>query len=199
MPEAPGTIPQDGPSYSPEAGAVSFGAEVGLMPRFIAFVVDISGAALARYDLAATEKEAAAQALGVQLQVVEARGPADFERAFLEMSAKGAGALFVLNTALYDTEPQRIVDLAAKHQLPAMHATKHYVELGGLMCYGPNLPDFYRRSARYADKILKGAKPSDLPIEQPTKYEFFINRKTANALGLTLPPMLLARADEVIE
>ena len=137
--------------------------------------------------------------LGVQLQVVEARGPADFDRAFSEMSAKGAGALLVLTTPVFDIERQRIVDLAAKNRLPSMYANRNYVESGGLMCYGPNFADLYRRAAGYADKILKGAKPSDLPVEQPTKFELVINLKTAKALGLTVPPTLLAQADEVIE
>lgn len=139
------------------------------------------------------------QALGIQLQVVEARGPADFDRAFSEMSAMGAGALLVLATPVFDIGRQRIVDLAAKDRLPSMYASRNYVESGGLMCYGPKLADLYRRAAGYVDKILKGAKPADLPVEQPTKFELVINRRTANALGLTVPHMLLAQADEVIE
>ena len=139
------------------------------------------------------------QALGVQLQVVDARGPADFDRAFSEMSVKGAGALLVLATPVFDIERQRIVDLAARNRLPSVYASRNYVESGGLMCYGPNLADLLRRAAGYVDKILKGAKPTDLPVEQPTKFELVINRKTANALGLTVPPTLLAQADDVIE
>ena len=139
------------------------------------------------------------QILGVQLQVVEARGPADFDRAFSEMSVKGAGALLVLATPVFDIERQRIVDLAARNRLPSVYPSRNYVESGGLMCYGPNLADLYRRAAGYADKILKGAKPTDLPVEQPTKFELVINRKTANALGVTVPPTLLAQADDVIE
>jgi len=139
------------------------------------------------------------QALGVQLQVVDARGPADFDRAFSEMSVKGAGPLLVLATPVFDIERQRIVDLAARNRLPSVYASRNYVESGGLMCYGPNLADLHRRAAGYVDKILKGAKPTDLPVEQPTKFELVINRKTANALGLTVPPTLLAQADDVIE
>ena len=145
------------------------------------------------------EVDVSGQALGVQLQVVEARGPADFDRAFSEMSAKGAVALLVLTTPVFDIERQRIVDLAAQNRLPSMYASRNYVESGGLMCYGPNFADLYRRAAGYVDKILKGAKAADLPVEQPTKFELVINRKAANALGLTVPPMLLAQADEVIE
>jgi putative tryptophan/tyrosine transport system substrate-binding protein len=141
----------------------------------------------------------AAQALGVQLQLVEAGSPADFDRAFSEISAKGAGALLVPPTPVFDSEPQRILDLVAKYRLPTLYANRYYVERGGLISYGPNVADLYRRAAGYADKILKGAKPSDLPVQQPTKYDLVINRKAANELGLKLPPMLLARADEVIE
>ena len=139
------------------------------------------------------------QALGVQLQVVEARGPADFDRVFSEMSAKGAGALLVLTTPVFDIERQRIVDLAAKFRLPAAYTTRSYVDSGGLMSYGPNFADLHRRAANYVDKILKGAKPADLPVEQPTKFELVINLKTAKTLGLTIPASLLQRADQVIE
>jgi putative ABC transport system substrate-binding protein len=115
------------------------------------------------------------------------------------MSAKGAGALLVLATPVFDIERQRIVDLAARNRLPSVYASRNYVESGGLMCYGPNLADLYRRAAGYVDKILKGAKAADLPVEQPTKFELVINRKAATALGLTVPPVLFAQADEVIE
>jgi putative ABC transport system substrate-binding protein len=145
------------------------------------------------------EADVSARALEIQLQVVEAQGPADFERAFSEMSAKDAGALVVLSTPAFEIEPQRIVDLAAQNRLPTVYSAKRYVDLGGLMSYGPNFPDLNRRAAVYVDKILKGAKPSDLPVEQPTKFELVINMKTANSLGLTVPPTLLAQADEVIE
>ena len=145
------------------------------------------------------EAEVSARTLEMQLQVVEAQGPADFERAFLEMSAKGAGALVVHSTPAFEIEPQRIVDLAAKNRLPAVYSTRNYVGRGGLMSYGPNFPDLNRRAAGYVDKILKGAKPSDLPVEQPTKFELVINLKTAKTLGLIVPPTLLAQADDVIE
>ena len=134
-----------------------------------------------------------------KLQVVEARGPADFDTAFSDMSAKNTGALVVLTTPAFDLERQRIVDLAAKHRLPTVYAPRSYVDIGGLMSYGPNLADLHRRAATYVDRILKGAKPSDLPVEQPTKFELVINIKTAKSLGLTVPPTLLAQADDVIE
>ena len=134
-----------------------------------------------------------------KLQVVEARGPADFDSAFSELSAKGAGALVVLNTAVFDIERQRIVDLAAKTRLPTVYTTRSYVDSGGLMSYGPNFADLNRRAANYVDKILKGARPAELPVEQPTKFELFINLKTAKVLGITVPNTLLVQADDVIE
>ena len=134
-----------------------------------------------------------------KLHVVEARGPADFDNAFSEISAKGAGALVVLNTAAFDIERQRIVDLAAKSRLPAAYTTRSYVDSGGLMSYGPNFADLNRRAAEYVDKILKGAKPADLPVEQPTKFELFINLKAAKDLGITVPNTLLVQADDVID
>ncbi len=145
------------------------------------------------------EAEVAARALGVQLQLVEARGPADFDRAFSEMTRARAGALTVLGSAVFFAERRRLVDLAAKHRLPAVYTSKDFVDAGGLMAFGPNLADSFRRAATYVDKILKGAKPADLPVEQPTKFELVINLKTAKALGLTIPQSLLQRADEVIQ
>jgi putative tryptophan/tyrosine transport system substrate-binding protein len=150
-------------------------------------------------ELRLKELDASAQALGVQLQVVEAREPADLDRAFLEISAKGARALVVLATGVFDLEHQRIANLAAKNRLPTMYATRNFVDAGGLMSYGPNFVDFFRLAAVYVDKILKGAKPSDLPVEQPTKFDLVINLKTAKALGLTIPPSLLVTALDVIE
>jgi putative ABC transport system substrate-binding protein len=141
----------------------------------------------------------AARALGVRLQVVEARGPEDFDRAFSDMTKGRAGALAVLATPVFDSNRRRLVDLAAKARLPTVYSYRSYVEAGGLMSYGPDLADSFRRAATYVDKILKGAKPGDLPVEQPTKFELVINLKTAKALGLTIPPSLLGRADEVIQ
>jgi len=143
--------------------------------------------------------EVAAQALGVRLQFVEARGPADFDRAFSDMTRARAGALAVLGSGIFSSERRRLVDLAAKHRLPTVYASRDFVDAGGLMSYGPNLADLFRRAAAYVDKILKGTKPADLPVEQPTKFELVINLKTAKALGLTIPPALLQRADQVIE
>ena len=143
--------------------------------------------------------EVATRALGVRPQFVEARGPDDFDRAFSEMTRARAGALTVLPTAMFFNERRRLVDLAAKNRLPAVYASREFVDAGGLMSYGANFADLHRRAATYVDKILKGAKPGDLPVEQPTKFELVINLKTAKALGLTIPQSVLARADEVIQ
>jgi len=143
--------------------------------------------------------EVAARALGVRLQFVEARGPADFDRAFSEMTRARAGALTVLPSTMFLHERRRLVDLAARNRLPAVYPWREAVDAGGLMAYGANIADLFRRAATYVDKILKGAKPADLPVEQPTKFELVINLKTAKALGLTIPQSVLGRADQVIE
>ena len=143
--------------------------------------------------------EVAARALGVRLQFVEARSSADLERAFSDMIRERAGALTVRPAPMFVSERRRLVALAAKNRLPAVYPWREFVDAGGLMAYGPNLADLYRRAAPYVDKILRGAKPGDLPVEQPTKFELAINLKTAKALGLTIPPSLLQRADQVIE
>jgi putative ABC transport system substrate-binding protein len=145
------------------------------------------------------EVEVAARALGVRLQFIEARGPDDFDRAFSEMTRARAGALTGLGGSMLFSERRRLVDLAAKNRLPVVYSWKEGADAGGLMAYGPSVPDLFRRAATYVDKILKGAKPGDLPVEQPTKFELVINLKTAKALGLTIPPSLLQRADQVIE
>jgi putative ABC transport system substrate-binding protein len=115
------------------------------------------------------------------------------------MTRARAGALAVLGSAIFNSERRRLVDLAAKHRLPTVYTSRDFVDAGGLMTYGVNLADLFRRAAAYVDKILKGSKPGDLPVEQPTKFELMISLKTAKALGLTIPPSLLQRADEVIE
>ena len=143
--------------------------------------------------------EVAARALGVRLQFVEARRPEDFDRAFSDMTSARVGALIVWGGVLFIVERRRIVDLAARNRLPAVYPMSEFVDAGGLMSYAPNVADNFRRTASYVDKILKGAKPADLPVEQPTKFELVINVKTAKALGLTIPPSLLQRADRVVE
>jgi putative tryptophan/tyrosine transport system substrate-binding protein len=143
--------------------------------------------------------EEAAPGLGLALRHVEWSTPADLERAFDAMVSQRAEALFVYGSALTVAHLKRIVALAEKRRLPAIYIFPDAVRFGGLMAYSPNRAEFYRRSARYVASILKGAKPADLPVEQPTKFELVINLKTAKALGLTIPPSLLARADQVIE
>jgi len=133
------------------------------------------------------EAEVAARALGVRLHFVEARGPDDFDRAFSDMTRARAGALTSVGGTMFFNEQRRLVALAAKNRLPAVYTQREFVDAGGLMAYGPNLADLFWRAATYVDKILKGAKPADLPVEQPTKFELVINLKTAKALGLTIP------------
>ena len=143
--------------------------------------------------------DVAARTMGVQPQFIEARGPDEFARAFSDMTSARAGALTVLPSAMFLREHRRLVDLAAKNRLPAVYTSREFVDAGGLMSYGANQSDLFRRAATYVDKILKGAKPGDLPIEQPTKFELVINLKTAKDLGLTIPPSVLARADDLIQ
>jgi len=151
------------------------------------------------YPLWLGQVKVAARSLGVQLQILEARGPDDFEKAFAAMTRERAGALFVLGDGMFLLHRTRIAELAAKHRLPAMYPVRGFVDAGGLIVYGPSPRDNFRRAATYVDRILKGAKPADLPVEQPTKFELVINLKTATALGLTIPQSLLIRADQVIE
>jgi putative ABC transport system substrate-binding protein len=146
-----------------------------------------------------TAADTAARALGARLQVVEARSPEDFERAFSEMTRGRADAVTVASTPVFDNARRPLVGLAARHRLPAMYSFKYYVDDGGLMSYGPDVIDLFRRAAGYVDRILKGARPGDLPVEQPTKFDLVVNLKTARTLGLTLPPSFLLRADQVIE
>jgi putative ABC transport system substrate-binding protein len=139
-----------------------------------------------------------ARALGVQLQHLGVFGPDDYEEAFAAASSERAEAMFVLGCYFNNFNLQRIVDLAAKYRLPAIYGLRNWVQAGGLMSYGPNRSALARHVATYVDKILKGAKAADLPVEQPTKFDLAINLKTAQALGLTMPPTLLMLADEVI-
>jgi putative tryptophan/tyrosine transport system substrate-binding protein len=144
--------------------------------------------------------EAAAQSLGVRLHVLKVGRAGGFEPAFAEARKNDAGALIVLGSPFFYVQRTHLVELAAKHRLPTIYAQREFVVgSGGLMSYGADYHHQFRRAATYVDKILKGAKPGDLPIEQPTKFELVINRKAAKALGLTIAPSVLARADEVIE
>jgi len=141
----------------------------------------------------------AARALAVQLQFLEARGPNEFDSAFAAIAKERIEALVVMADTMFVLHRTRLADLAARSRLPAAYGWREHVEAGGLMSYGPSLSYLFRRSATFVDKILKGAKPGDLPVEQPTQFELVINLKTAKALGLTIPPSLLQRADQVIE
>jgi putative tryptophan/tyrosine transport system substrate-binding protein len=145
------------------------------------------------------ELEIAAQALGIQLVLLPVRELGDFEPAFETARKESVHALLTSPSPLLNTVRERIVELAAKNRLPAMYGSSEFVEAGGLMSYAPSYVDLFRRAAIYVDKILRGAKPADLPVEQATKFELVINLKTAKALGLTISPSLLARADQVIE
>jgi putative ABC transport system substrate-binding protein len=145
------------------------------------------------------ETEVAARQLGVTLQPIEVRGPEDFEAAFAAAARGNAQALIAFDDNVTLAYRPRIAALAASSRLPAMYGFREFPDEGGLMSYGPSFVDLFRRAATFVDKILKGAKPADLPVEQPTKFELIVNLKTAKALGLDLSPSLLARADEVIE
>jgi len=149
-------------------------------------------------ELRVKEAEAAARALGVTLQSVGVQGPDDFDRAFAVMTQERPDALLVVLDTFIFVQRSHILDFAATHRLPAMYEIRDFVDEGGLMTYGPSFLDRLGRVATYVDKILKGAKPGDLPIEQPMRYELVINLKTAKALGLTIPPSILFQADEVI-
>jgi putative ABC transport system substrate-binding protein len=145
------------------------------------------------------DTQTAAKALGVRLQSVEVRGPADFDTAFRTIAQARPDALIVFSEPLTLRYQRSIVDFSAKNRLPLISEIGEFAHAGGLMAYGASLADLFLRSAAYVDKILKGAKPADLPVEQPTKFELVINLKTAKALGLTIPSSLLLRADQVIE
>ncbi len=151
------------------------------------------------HALAITNVKGAAGSFGVQLQLLEAREPNQFDGAFAAMAKERVDALLVVADGMFILHRARLADLAAKNRVPSMHGVRENVEAGGLMSYGPSTVAAWRRAAFFVDRILKGAKPADLPVEQPTKFELVINLKTAKTLGLDMPASLLARADEVIE
>ncbi len=167
-----------------------------LIPNFssVAFLVRAGSPATAEHT---KQAERAAGALGVRLQVVAARDHDDLEKAM--SAARGAGALLVVDDTVFTTQRAKIAELALKNRLPTIYGFREMVQAGGLMTYGPDYGDLYRHAAEYVQKILHGAKPSDLPVQRPNKFEFIINLNTAKALGLTVPPSLVARADEVIQ
>jgi putative ABC transport system substrate-binding protein len=169
-----------------------------VVPR-LAVVAVLANPTIPSHALDVRELQIAARSLSIQLQVVEVRTPGEIAAALSEARQKGVGALVVLGSSMFFANRAQIVDLASKHRLPAMYGVREYAELGGLVAYAPNLRESFRRAARYVDKILKGAKAGDLPIEQPTRFELVVNLKTAKALGLVIPQSLLLGADEVIQ
>jgi putative tryptophan/tyrosine transport system substrate-binding protein len=189
-----------GLSYSVELGIVDKQLELlkVVVPK-VSRVAVLGDPGHSQYGSQLREAEVASRSLGVRLQVVEARGPSQYDSAFGAMVRKRAEALLVLPDPVSFFGRRPHLDLAAKHRLPASYGSREFVDAGGLISYGPSLSDLWRRAATYVDKILRGAKPGDLPVEQPTKFELVINLKTAKALGLTIPQSVLLRADEVIE
>ena len=184
------------------AGLEIFAKQLALLKETvpeIRRVAVLSNPANAYHQLAIRAVNVAARSLGVQLQLLEARGPNEFDGAFAAMTKERVGALLVLSDVIFNDHRARLVDLAAMDRLPTAYGIRESVEAGGLVSYGPSFLDFYRRSTAYVDKILKGDKPADLPVEQPTKFELVINLRTAQTLGIEIPPTLLSRADEVIE
>ena len=145
------------------------------------------------------ELEAAAAILRVRVQSFSVRGPEEIDKAFAKMATDPAEALIILDDPLMSVQRRGIVDLAMLQRLPTISSERSYADAGALLSYGASFPDLFRRAATYVDKVLKGAKPADLPVERPTKFELTVNLKTAKALGLTIPPTMLARADEVLE
>jgi putative ABC transport system substrate-binding protein len=162
----------------------------------MAYLVNPSTPNLATYLKGAAE---AASVLGVDIQLLHASRESEIDQAFASLTRLRVGGLVVPNEPYLDSQRNKITALAAGHAIPALYNLREYVTAGGLVSYGPSLPDTYRRSAAYVGRILKGEKPADLPVQVPTKFELVINLKTAKALGLAVPPTLLARADEVIE
>ena len=163
----------------------------------VAFLWRAGGTRRGNLDL--TEMEAAAKALGLKLISLDVRSLDDFDSAFARAKREGAQALITTTGSLIYTQQRQVLDFAAKNRLPAMYPASVFVEAGGLMSYAPSYTDLFRRAADFVDKILKGTRPADLPVEQPTKFEFVINLKAAKQIGLTIPPNVLARADKVIK
>jgi putative ABC transport system substrate-binding protein len=162
-------------------------------------VAILSNPSSATQPIAIGSLQTAAQSLGVSLQLLEVHAPGDFEGAFAAMAKDRAGALVVVGDPLFGTHSARVAELAARHRLPSMYGTRGEFDAGGLLYYGASIPNQLRQAAGYVDKILKGAKPGELPVEQPTKFDLVINLKTAKALGLAIPASLMLRADQVIE
>jgi putative ABC transport system substrate-binding protein len=186
-------------SISSELSAKRLGLLRELMPQ-VSRVAALWDRTARGSALAVRDTEVAARSLGVALQSVAVRpDPRDYDAAFVAMKRDGAGAVIVVPSSAFFAGYQRITNLAITHRLPSAGGSKEYAEAGGLISYGADYPDLFRRAAVFVDKILKGANPADLPVEQPTNFELIINLKTAKALGLTIPSSLLQRADEIIQ
>jgi putative ABC transport system substrate-binding protein len=189
-----------GTTFTP--GPEIFGKQLQILKEAVPHasrVAILSNPADASFALQVKQVEATAQSLGIRLQHVGARGPEEFDSAFAAMARERADALLVTGTSTFLAHRTRLAELAVKGRLPTMYSFRESVEAGGLMAYAVNMADFVGRAAVYVDKILKGAKPADLPVEQPTKFELVINLKAAKALGITVPQALVLRADEVIQ
>jgi putative ABC transport system substrate-binding protein len=185
-------------TISPELGAKRLELIGALLPE-VSGVALLWNSANTGHALIVREIEAAGPPLGVQVQVLGVQGPSpDFESAFEAATRGQAGALFVIDDLMISSHQTRILEWAAKNRLPVFSQFREFAEAGGLMAYGPNNDEMFRRVAFFIDKILRGAKPADLPVEQPTAFELVINLKTADALGLMIPPTLLFQANEVI-
>jgi putative tryptophan/tyrosine transport system substrate-binding protein len=175
---------------------------LGLMHEILPKVTDFAVLAHPTYPSSAPfigDVEAAARSLGLRIEVFNASTESEIDTAFAALNARKLGALLMANNPLFTTSRKRVIALAARYALPTMYVQREYANAGGLISYGTDLPDVYRLAGVYAGRILKGEKPTDLPVLQPTKFELVINMKTAKALGLTIPPGILAIADEVIE
>src|SRR5262245_47726413 len=184
------------------AGTNKIGKELELLRDLLPKVRRVAillNAASPNHATAVSNVKAAARSLGVQILLLEARGPNEFDVAFAAMAKDRVEALLIETDPMFILHRAQLADLTTKNRLPSMHAVRGHVEAGGLMSYGPSFPDLGRQAATFVDRIFKGPRPADLPVEQPTKFELFINLKAAKALGLTIPPSLLARADHIIE
>jgi putative ABC transport system substrate-binding protein len=189
-----------GLSYA--VGPEIFGKDLELLKELVPGlrrVAVLSNPGSPNHGIIVANIERAARSLRLEPLIIEVRRPEEFETAFAMIAAKQAEAVFVVGDPMYGVHQARLTELSLRYRLPAVHTNRLHVEAGGLIGYGPSFPELWRRGAAYVDKILKGAKPADLPVEQPIKFELIINLKTARGLGLEVPATLLARADEVID
>jgi putative tryptophan/tyrosine transport system substrate-binding protein len=183
-------------------GPEIFGKDIELLREMLPglrHVAVLSNPASPNHTAMISNVKPAARTLGVEILFLEASGLGEFDRVFAAMANQRVGALFIFGDPMLGVHRARLAELAVQYRLPSMHTNRLHVEAGGLMCYGPSFSDLWRRAATYVDKILKGARPADLPVEQPTKFELVINLKTAKAIGIEIPQSMLLRADEVIE